>query len=85
VLTSCNKARQKHSIKVANRSFESVAKFKYLGTPLTDRNCMQEEAKSRLNSGNGCYHSVQSILSSCLLSRNVKVKLYNSASCFAWV
>jgi hypothetical protein len=61
MLVSRKKAGQKHSIKIANRSFEGVAKFKYLGTTLTDQNCMQEEIKSRLNSGNACYHSVQSL------------------------
>jgi hypothetical protein len=87
MLMSRKKAGQKHSIKIANRSFEDVAKFRYLGKTLTDQNCMQEEIKSRLNSGNACYHSVQGILSSCLLSRNVKVKMYKtvSASCFVWV
>jgi hypothetical protein len=39
---------------------------------------MQEEINSRLNSGNACYHSVQSLLSSRLLSRNVKVKIYKT-------
>jgi hypothetical protein len=39
---------------------------------------MHEEIESRLNSGNGCYHSVQSFLSSCLLSRNLKVKIYKT-------
>jgi hypothetical protein len=39
---------------------------------------MQEEIRSRLNSGNACYHSVQSLLSSRLLSRNVKVKIYKT-------
>jgi hypothetical protein len=32
--------------------------------------------KSRLNSGNACYHSVQSLLSCCLLSKNLKIKIY---------
>jgi hypothetical protein len=39
---------------------------------------MQEDIKSRLNSGNACYHSVQSLLSSYLLSRNIKVKIYKT-------
>jgi hypothetical protein len=39
---------------------------------------MQDEIKSRLNSGYACYHSVQSLLSSRLLSRNVKVKIYKT-------
>jgi hypothetical protein len=35
---------------------EDVAKFKYFGTTLTDKNYMHEEIKRRLNSGNACYH-----------------------------
>jgi hypothetical protein len=69
---------QKHSIKTANRSFEDVAKFKYLGTALTNKSCLHEEIKSRLNWGDACYHSVQILLSSRLLSRNLKVKIYKT-------
>jgi hypothetical protein len=73
----CQKAGQRQNIKIANRSFDDVAKFKYFGT-LTVQNCIHEEIKSRLNSGNACFHSVQSLLSSRLLSRNVKVKIYKT-------
>jgi uncharacterized protein involved in tellurium resistance len=72
---SRKKAGQKRSIKIVNWFFEGVANFSHLGTTLTDQNCMQEEIKNRLNSGNAGYHSVQSLLSSRLLSRNVKVKI----------
>jgi hypothetical protein len=34
--------------------------------------------KSRINSGNACYHSVQSFLCSRLLCTNVKVKIYKT-------
>jgi hypothetical protein len=62
MLMSRKKAGQQHGTKIANRSFEGVAKFRYLGTTLTVQNCMQEEIKSRLNLGNACYHSVQSFI-----------------------
>jgi hypothetical protein len=42
-LSCYQKAAQNHSIKLANRSFEDVSKFKYLGTTLIDQKCMQKE------------------------------------------
>jgi sorting nexin-29 len=68
------KIEQKHSINIVNRSPEDVTKYKYLGTTLTDQNCRHEEIKSRLNTGSVCYHSVQSLLPSHLLSRNIRLK-----------
>jgi len=49
-----------------------------LGTTLTNQNPIPEEIKSRLRSGNICYHSVQNLLSSRLLSKNLKIKIYRT-------
>jgi hypothetical protein len=35
-----------------------------------------DEIKSRLNSGNACYYSVQNLLSFRLISKNLKIKIY---------
>jgi len=67
-----------HSVRIDNSPFERVVKFKYLGTTLTNQNCIAEEIKSRLRSGNACYNSVQNILSSRLLSKNLKIKIYRT-------
>ena len=63
-----------HSVKNDNSFFERVEEFKYLETSLTNQNSIQEEIKRRLKSGNACYHSVQNLLSSSLLSKNLKIK-----------
>ena len=42
------------------------------------QNSIQEETKSRLKSGNACYHSVQNLLSSNLLSENIKTKIHRT-------
>ena len=49
-----------------------------MGTTLTNKNSIQEEIKSRLQSGNACYHSVQNLLSSSLLSKNLKIKIHGT-------
>jgi hypothetical protein len=49
-----------------------------LPTTVTNQNLIQGEIKRRLSSGNACYHSVQSLLSSCLLSKNLKMRIYKT-------
>jgi hypothetical protein len=66
------------SVKIDNKSFERVEEFKYLGAALTNRNSIHEEIKSRLKSGNVCYHSVQNLLSSRLLSKSTKMRVYRT-------
>ena len=68
-------AGHNHSVRIDNSTFERVEDFKYLGTNLTIQNSIREEIKSRLRSGNACYHSVQNLLSSRLLSKKLKIKI----------
>jgi hypothetical protein len=71
-------AAQNHNINTGNSSFERVEDFKCLWTALTTQSSIHEEIMSRLNSGNACYHSVQNILSSGLLPKNMKMKIYST-------
>jgi hypothetical protein len=63
-------------MKTDNSSFERVKQLSYLRTTLANQTSIQEEIKSRLHSGIVCYHSVKNLLSSSLLSKNLKIKIY---------
>ena len=78
VMSRVQNAGRCHNIKIGDSFFERVEEFKYLGTALTNQNSIQEEIKSRLKSGSACYHSVQNIFSSSLLSKNLKIKTYRT-------
>jgi len=65
-------------MKIDNSSIERAEEFKYLGTTVTNKNSIQEEIKSRLKLGNACYYSVQNLLSSSLLSKYLKIKIYRT-------
>ena len=67
-------------VRIDNSTFERVEEFKYLGTTLTNQNSIPEEIKSRLRSGNAYYHSVQNLLFSRLLFKNLKIKIYRTMS-----
>ncbi|KAJ4446675.1 hypothetical protein ANN_13372 [Periplaneta americana] len=71
-----NIVRNGNIIKIGNLSSEEVEKFKYLGASVTNTNDTREEIKHRINMGNACYYSVEKLLSSSLLSKNLKVRIY---------
>ena len=55
------------------------------------QNSTQEEVKCRLITGNSCYYLVQTLLSSQLPSKNMKIKIYKTIilpvvlrSCETW-
>ena len=64
-----------HNIKIDSSPFESVEEFKYFGNNSKYKKSLQEEIKSRLKSGNACYHSVQNLFSSSLLSKDLEIKI----------
>ncbi|KAJ4431656.1 hypothetical protein ANN_20255 [Periplaneta americana] len=66
------------NIKIGDLSFEEVEKFKYLGATVTNINDTREEIKRRINMGNACYYSVEKLLSSSLLYKNLKVRIYKT-------
>jgi len=78
VMSRDQNAGRIRSVRMDNSTFERVEEFKYLGTTLTNQNFIKEEIKSRLRPGNACYHSVLNLLSSRLLSKNVKIKIYRT-------
>jgi hypothetical protein len=78
MLSPHQNAGQNRDIKSENRSFENVSQLKYFRMTVTDTNLLHEEIKRTLNFGNACYHPTQNFLSSCLLSKNVKVRIYKT-------
>jgi hypothetical protein len=77
MLLSCHQnAGQNRNIEIDNKSIKNVAQSKYVETTLTNQNLIQEEIKSRLNVSNVCYYLVQKLLSSSLLTENMKIRIY---------
>ena len=79
VMSRDQNAGRIHSVGgIDNSTFERVEEFKYLGKTLTYQNSISEEIKNNLRSGHSCYHLLQNLLSSRLLSKNLKIKIYRT-------
>jgi hypothetical protein len=75
-----NKSPSYFSLQLSNNRREDKvydhvlsSETKYLGTTLTNQNDVHDEMKIRLNSGNACYYSVQNLLSSQLIKKNINL------------
>jgi len=69
-------AQKNRNMKTENKAFVKVEQLKNVGNQ-TNQNYIQEECKSSLNSGDACYHSVQKLLSSSFLTKNINIKIFN--------
>jgi hypothetical protein len=78
VMSRDQNAGQNGNIQIGNKYFAQWKSLNILETTLTNQNSIHEEIKSRLKSGNARYHSAQNLLSSSLLSKNVKIKIYRT-------
>ena len=67
-------------ITVASNSFEKVKTCIYLGSIFKNQNSTYEEirVKCRLKAEYSCYYSVKTLLSSRLVSKNFKTKIYKT-------
>ena len=65
-------------ISIGSNSYEKVKTFTYLGSLLKNQNSIKGEIKCRLKAGNSCYYSVQTLLPSRLLSKNLKITIYKT-------
>jgi hypothetical protein len=72
--------RYNHNRKIGNKVFEIETKDKpaYLGNDLTNQTFIHSEITIRLKSGNACYRSVQNLLCSILLFKNLQIKIYRN-------
>ena len=61
-----------------NHFHSRLKKFLRISVLWRVQNSIQEEIKSRLKLRNACYYSVQNHLSSRLLSKNLKIKIYRT-------
>uniref|UniRef100_A0A8D8TNG9 Craniofacial development protein 2 n=1 Tax=Cacopsylla melanoneura TaxID=428564 RepID=A0A8D8TNG9_9HEMI len=66
------------NLQVGEYEFQSCKEFKYLGVTITDTVTEQTEIENRLAAANRCFWSVQKLMSSKLLSRTTKLRIYKT-------
>lgn len=82
---------QRKDLHVGDKIYKGVAKFKYLGCTITDRNTREEEIEIRIQNALRCSAALHKVLVSKLLSRSTKIRIYKTVirpilmyGCEAW-
>jgi hypothetical protein len=57
---------------------EAARQFKVFRMTVRNQNLTWEEIRRRMNSGNACYCSILNLLSSHLLSKHIKSRIYET-------
>jgi hypothetical protein len=65
-----------HELKIGEYNFEGISRFTYLGSVLTENNSIIAEINGRIKKGNATYYKNRKLLTSKLLTRNIKLRLY---------
>jgi hypothetical protein len=65
-----------HEFKIGEYKFEGISRFTYLGSVLTENNSIIAEISERIKIGNATFYKNPKLLTSKLLTRNIKLKLY---------
>ena len=71
-------AERCHVIKSDNSSFVKGGRVHIFGNNLIESEFYLGRIKSRLKLGNACCHLVQNLMSSSVLSKNIKIKIYRT-------
>jgi hypothetical protein len=78
VMSLVQDAGQNNNIKIGCTSFDKLEKLRFLKRNLTNQNSIHEQIKSKLKSKTSCYHTVQNILFSSFLFKNVKSQIFTN-------
>jgi hypothetical protein len=78
IIRNKDKWQDVHEFRSGGISYERVETFKYLGTVLNKGNYKGMEIRSRVRAGNKCYYALDSVMKSKLISRQSKLKTYQT-------
>jgi endonuclease/exonuclease/phosphatase family metal-dependent hydrolase len=78
MISTRQKQRQIQNLKVGDKTFEGVSKFRYLGNVIDREGRISECIKDRIQAGNKAYAANYHMLKSKIIKRAVKIQIYKT-------